>query len=183
MLIFCYIFFLWLQLDALEYIHSKEYIHADIKASNLLVGHKAGTENQVFLVDFGLACRYAYDGKHKEYKYDQRKAHDGTIEFTSRDAHIGGEWKLDLAHFFQTSMCISFTSNLPWFLVRLALSHIQFNLYYYCHWLNCSWGAVWSKHYNLNYLFGNLFVYSQLVSLFYFCTLCVGVCFMAGCSF
>lgn len=75
----------------LEYIHSKEYIHADIKASNLLIGYKPGTENQVFLVDFGLACRYANDGKHKEYKYDQRKAHDGTIEFTSRDAHIGGK--------------------------------------------------------------------------------------------
>lgn len=105
-------FFLWLQLDVLEYIHSKEYIHADIKASNLLVGHKAGTENQVFLVDFGLACRYAYDGKHKEYKYDQRKAHDGTIEFTSRDAHIGGGWKLDLVHFIHTSKCMSFTSKL-----------------------------------------------------------------------
>lgn len=79
------------QLDVLEYIHSYEYIHADIKASNLLVGYQPGTENQVFLVDYGLACRYKIDGKHKEYKYDQRKAHDGTIEFTSRDAHIGGE--------------------------------------------------------------------------------------------
>ena len=77
-------------LDVLEYIHSKEYIHADIKASNLLVGYKPGTENQLYLVDYGLACRYANDGQHKEYRYDQRKAHDGTIEFTSRDAHIGG---------------------------------------------------------------------------------------------
>ena len=79
------------QLDVLEYIHSKEYVHADIKGSNLLIGHKPTTENQVFLVDFGLARYFANDGRHKEYKYDQRKAHDGTIEFTSRDAHIGGE--------------------------------------------------------------------------------------------
>ncbi|KAA0203869.1 hypothetical protein HAZT_HAZT000252 [Hyalella azteca] len=76
-------------LDVLEYIHDKGYIHADIKASNLLVGFQRGTENQVFLVDYGLACRYAINGQHKEYKYDARKAHDGTIEFTSRDAHIG----------------------------------------------------------------------------------------------
>ena len=42
-------------------------------------------------MDYGLACRYlGSDGVHKEYKYDGRKAHDGTIEFTSRDAHIGG---------------------------------------------------------------------------------------------
>lgn len=85
----CVLFFP--QLDVLEYIHSKEYVHADIKASNLLIGHKTGTENQVFLVDFGLARYYANEGRHKEYKYDQRKAHDGTIEFTSRDAHIGGK--------------------------------------------------------------------------------------------
>lgn len=83
----------------LEYIHSKEYVHADIKASNLLVGHKPGTENQVFLVDFGLARYYANEGRHKEYKYDQRKAHDGTIEFTSRDAHIGGELRFVLGQF------------------------------------------------------------------------------------
>jgi vaccinia related kinase len=44
----------------------------------------------VWLVDFGLACRYTVDGVHKEYKPDLRKAHNGTIEFTSRDAHIGG---------------------------------------------------------------------------------------------
>ena len=79
------------QIDVLEYIHDKGYIHADIKASNLLIGYTKGTENQVFLVDYGLACRYAVDGVHKEYKYDGRKAHDGTIEFTSRDAHIGGD--------------------------------------------------------------------------------------------
>lgn len=75
------------------------------------MGHKAGTENQVFLVDFGLACRYAYDGKHKEYKYDQRKAHDGTIEFTSRDAHIGGGWKLDLVIFSKLS-CVTLSLSL-----------------------------------------------------------------------
>jgi serine/threonine protein kinase len=27
------------QLDALEYIHNQDYVHADIKASNLLTGY------------------------------------------------------------------------------------------------------------------------------------------------
>jgi len=31
--------YLCVQLDVLEYIHDKEYVHADIKASNLLVGY------------------------------------------------------------------------------------------------------------------------------------------------
>ncbi|CAL4246919.1 unnamed protein product, partial [Meganyctiphanes norvegica] len=76
-------------IDVLEYIHSKEFVHGDIKAANLLIGHHGGTLDQVFLVDFGLASHYAFDGRHKEYKYDGRRAHYGTIEFTSRDAHIG----------------------------------------------------------------------------------------------
>ncbi|XP_063605726.1 serine/threonine-protein kinase VRK1-like isoform X1 [Penaeus indicus] len=101
-------------LDVLEYIHSKEYIHADIKASNLLIGHQPGTEHQVFLVDFGLACRYANDGKHKEYKFDQRKAHDGTIEFTSRDAHIGAHSRRGDLEILGYNMTQWLCSRLPW---------------------------------------------------------------------
>ena len=44
---------------------------------------------QVYLVDFGLAFRYKQDGKHKELKVDPRTAHNGTIEYTSTDAHNG----------------------------------------------------------------------------------------------
>ena len=44
---------------------------------------------QVYLVDYGLALKYSPDGSHKVYKEDPRKAHDGTIEFTSTDAHKG----------------------------------------------------------------------------------------------
>ncbi|PSN32502.1 Nucleosomal histone kinase 1 [Blattella germanica] len=72
-------------LDVLEYIHSKSYVHADIKGGNLLLGLKKGTENHVYVVDFGLACRYSEN----EYKPDPKNAHNGTIEYTSRDAHNG----------------------------------------------------------------------------------------------
>ncbi|KAG2457770.1 VRK1 kinase, partial [Polypterus senegalus] len=74
-------------LDTLEYIHEHEYVHADIKASNLLLDYK--NPNQVYLVDYGLAYRYSPDGVHKEYKEDPKRCHDGTIEFTSIDAHNG----------------------------------------------------------------------------------------------
>ncbi|XP_064601190.1 serine/threonine-protein kinase VRK1-like [Liolophura sinensis] len=78
-------------LDALEYMHTNDYVHADIKAANILLGCKRGcvNPNEVYLVDFGLAYRYHVDGKHKDYKEDPRRVHDGTIEFTSRDAHRG----------------------------------------------------------------------------------------------
>jgi len=38
-------------------------------------------------VDFGLASRFTTSS---EYKRDPKKAHNGTIEYTSRDAHMGG---------------------------------------------------------------------------------------------
>nr|XP_019958622.1 PREDICTED: serine/threonine-protein kinase VRK1 [Paralichthys olivaceus] len=74
-------------LDILEYIHDHEYVHADIKASNLMLSHT--DPNQVYLVDYGLAYRYSPDGVPKEYKEDPKRCHDGTIEFTSIDAHKG----------------------------------------------------------------------------------------------
>ncbi|KAM4723392.1 serine/threonine-protein kinase VRK1 isoform 1-T3 [Anableps anableps] len=74
-------------LDTLEFIHEHEYVHADIKASNLLLSHS--DPNQIYLVDYGLAYRYAPEGVLKEYKEDPKKCHDGTIEFTSIDAHKG----------------------------------------------------------------------------------------------
>ncbi|XP_036928498.1 serine/threonine-protein kinase VRK1 [Acanthopagrus latus] len=74
-------------LDTLEYIHDHEYVHADIKASNLMLSHS--DPNQVYLVDYGLAYRYAPENVPKEYKEDPKRCHDGTIEFTSIDAHKG----------------------------------------------------------------------------------------------
>ena len=44
----------------------------------------------MYLVDYGLATKYMTgSGEHKEYKENPKKAHDGTIEFTSTDAHKG----------------------------------------------------------------------------------------------
>lgn len=40
-------------------------------------------------MDYGLAYRFNPEGRHKDYKEDPRREHDGTIEFTSIDAHKG----------------------------------------------------------------------------------------------
>ncbi|XP_071413661.1 serine/threonine-protein kinase VRK1 isoform X1 [Pithys albifrons albifrons] len=74
-------------LDILEFIHEHEYVHGDIKAANLLLSYK--NPNQVYLVDYGLAYRYCSEGVHKAYKEDPKRCHDGTIEYTSIDAHKG----------------------------------------------------------------------------------------------
>ncbi|XP_043111753.1 serine/threonine-protein kinase VRK2-like isoform X2 [Puntigrus tetrazona] len=76
-----------LMLDVLEYIHDNEYVHADIKAANLLLGHK--DPSKVYLADYGLSYRFCPNGEHKEYKENPKKGHNGTIEYTSIDAHKG----------------------------------------------------------------------------------------------
>ena len=46
-----------IQLDVLEYIHDKEYVHADIKASNLLLGYTDPQQVTVTLhFTFNAAC-------------------------------------------------------------------------------------------------------------------------------
>ncbi|NXP18393.1 VRK2 kinase, partial [Scytalopus superciliaris] len=74
-------------LDTLEYIHENEYVHGDIKAANLLLGYTS--PHEVYLADYGLAYRYCPNGNHKQYQENPRKGHNGTIEFTSIDAHKG----------------------------------------------------------------------------------------------
>lgn len=73
----------------LEYLHSTSHTHNDIKAANLLLGPEPDSI-QIYLVDFGLCVKYSTESSgHKEYKPDPRKMHDGTIEYVSRDGHIG----------------------------------------------------------------------------------------------
>lgn len=71
-------------INVLEYMHHKTYVHADIKGANLL--QSLTSQDQIYLVDFGLASHYT---NKTEYKIDPKKTHNGTLEYTSRDMHMG----------------------------------------------------------------------------------------------
>ncbi|XP_029314222.1 serine/threonine-protein kinase VRK3 [Cottoperca gobio] len=74
-------------LDVLQYIHSNEYVHADIHAENISI--KPGQKSQVYLVGYCHAFRYCPGGQHVEYREASRTPHEGTVEFISLDAHKG----------------------------------------------------------------------------------------------
>lgn len=100
-------------IDTLEYIHGSGYVHADIKPGNLLVGTTA--QAPVYLLDFGLACRYKWaNGQHKEFCVDERKAHYGTIEYTSRDAHIGAISRRGDLEILGYNLVHWLSGHLPW---------------------------------------------------------------------
>ncbi|XP_071453858.1 nucleosomal histone kinase 1 [Hetaerina americana] len=97
-------------IDVLQYIHEKDYVHGDIKGTNLLLGLKKGTENRVYLVDYGLAGKYST----KEFKPDKKRAHNGTIEYTSRDAHLGVQTRRGDLEVLGYNLLHWIVSRLPW---------------------------------------------------------------------
>lgn len=80
-------------IDSFEYLHSKGYVHKDFKGANVLLSSthnpKNGAFGDVFLVDYGLVSKFNYLGIHKPFEPDARTAHEGTLEYTSRDFHLG----------------------------------------------------------------------------------------------
>ena len=89
--LFC--IFPFFQIDSFEYLHSKGYVHKDFKGANVLLSSthnpKNGAFGDVFLVDYGLVSKFNYLGMHKPFEPDARTAHEGTLEYTSRDFHLG----------------------------------------------------------------------------------------------
>lgn len=49
------------------------------------------SDQEAYLVDYGLAYRFARDNVHQPYKIKPECRHNGTIEYTSRDAHDGAQ--------------------------------------------------------------------------------------------
>ena len=116
-------------LDNLEYVHEQGYAHNDIKAQNLLLGRGNNKENILYLVDFGLVSRYHRKGVHLQYEPDDRKAHDGTIAYTSRDAHIGAHARRSDLEMLGYNLIHWMSGTLPWMdnLSNYEYVHMQKN--------------------------------------------------------
>lgn len=72
----------------IEHIHSKGYIHRDIKPDNFLIG-VGSNRSKIFIVDFGLSKPYLEETSHIEYR--NNKNFTGTYRYSSIRNHKGIE--------------------------------------------------------------------------------------------
>eukprot|EP00252_Welwitschia_mirabilis_P023601 TRINITY_DN671_c0_g1_i4.p1 TRINITY_DN671_c0_g1~~TRINITY_DN671_c0_g1_i4.p1 ORF type:complete len:315 (+),score=42.40 TRINITY_DN671_c0_g1_i4:469-1413(+) len=77
-------------LNRIEYIHSKNFLHRDIKPDNFLMG-LGKRANQVYIIDFGLAKKYRDPVSHKHIPYRENKNLTGTARYASMNTHLGIE--------------------------------------------------------------------------------------------
>ncbi|KAH6774228.1 Protein kinase family protein, partial [Perilla frutescens var. frutescens] len=104
-------------ISILEKLHSRGYVHGDVKPENFLLG-TPGTpdEKKLFLVDLGLAVRWRDNSTGLHVDYDQRPdVFRGTVRYASVHAHLGrtGSRRDDLESLAYTLIFL-LRGRLPW---------------------------------------------------------------------
>ncbi|KNE69454.1 CK1/CK1/CK1-D protein kinase [Allomyces macrogynus ATCC 38327] len=77
-------------ISRIEYIHSKNFLHRDIKPDNFLMG-LGRRGNLVNVIDFGLAKKYRDPRTGLHIPYREGKNLTGTVRYTSINTHLGIE--------------------------------------------------------------------------------------------
>jgi serine/threonine protein kinase len=77
-------------ISRLEFMHSRSYVHRDVKPDNFLIG--TGSRKHVcHVIDFGLAKKYQDPRNGKHITYIEGKSLTGTARYASINTHIGIE--------------------------------------------------------------------------------------------
>lgn len=77
-------------LSRIEFIHSKGFIHRDIKPDNFITG-LGKNKTKIYAVDFGLAKRYKDPKTGVHIPYKEGKSLTGTARYASLNTHLGIE--------------------------------------------------------------------------------------------
>ena len=77
-------------ISRIEYMHSKSYIHCDIKSDNFLMGIDR-KESDLYIIDYGLSKRYRDPETMKHIPYREGKSLTGTARYAAINTHLGLE--------------------------------------------------------------------------------------------
>ncbi|XP_024967634.1 casein kinase 1-like protein 1 isoform X1 [Cynara cardunculus var. scolymus] len=77
-------------INRIEFVHSKSFLHRDIKPDNFLMG-LGRRANQVYIIDFGLVKKYRDTTTHQHIPYRDNKNLTGTARYASMNTHLGIE--------------------------------------------------------------------------------------------
>ncbi|XP_017393500.1 casein kinase I [Cebus imitator] len=101
-------------ISRIEYVHTKNFLHRDIKPDNFLMGTGRHC-NKLFLIDFGLAKKYRDSRTRQHIPYREDKHLIGTVRYASINTHLGIEQSRrdDMESLGYVFMYFNRT-NLPW---------------------------------------------------------------------
>ena len=74
-------------IDRLNFIHSRNIIHLDIKPSNFLLGKY--NKNIIYMIDFGFSKKFRSSRTGKHIKYFKAKNFTGNLKYSSVNTMIG----------------------------------------------------------------------------------------------
>jgi serine/threonine protein kinase len=103
-------------LDIMKFIHSKGYIHRDIKPDNFVIGTQTNS-NKLYCIDFGIAKKFIRCDKHIPFKTDLKFC--GTARYASISAHKGHEQsRKDDLESIGYLLIYLYKGSLPWMNIK-----------------------------------------------------------------
>jgi serine/threonine protein kinase len=80
----------YVKICRLRHIHSRNFIHCDLKPSNIIVG--VGKHSDVvYIIDFGLSRQFRHPDTYLHIPYNEAQGIVGTATFASINSHLGSE--------------------------------------------------------------------------------------------